>query len=320
MGSNGKHASARAQKPRARVEDLVIEELEDEILVYDPKKMHAHCLGATAARVWRACDGSSDVTALCETLELSSEDVTRALAELEVCELLETDGLNVVQAGAGNGNGNGNGIGITRRQMTMRSAKVGAAVLTAPLVYSINVNSALAALTPTPFQCEVYTVKSCGSSTACGLIAGCCCCCQGGGSCKTCGAIAFCRAGNQPCSPVQGGGFGDHCSSTGTVPADARGCCGVTGADDCGCGFGPFAGCCNQNTGVACTPSNADANCFPCCNGVKMPSSAALGCCKSATVDCCSPGAPLCCQKSTLTRDCCSASPHACCAGPVGTC
>jgi hypothetical protein len=313
--SNGKHATLRVQNPRARTEDLIIEEVEGEVLVYDSKEKRAHCLGATAARVWRACDGSLGTDALADHLELSSAEVRDALDELDSCELLETSGLNVVQS-------NGEGKGLTRRQLTMRSAKVGAGLVTAPLVYSINVSSALAVITPTPFQCEVYTVKSCGTSDACGHIAGCCCCCQGGGSCKTCGATAFCNAGTQPCSPVQGGGFGSHCSSVGSTPADARGCCGISGSQNCNCGFGPFADCCNQNTGTICTPPGgtvsaanaADTNCFPCCNGVKLTSSAALGCCVSATVNCCAAGAPSCCAKSTLKTDCCGANPPACCA------
>lgn len=308
--SNGNHASLRTLKPRAREDELVIEEFGDELLIYDSSQKRAHSLGPVAASVWRACDGSADAEALAERLDLSETEVRHALSELDALELLESRGITVLMSDESSESG----AGITRRQLTMRSVKAGAAVVAVPLVYSVNVSPAMATLTPIPFQCEVYTVQSCGTSDACGHIAGCCCCCQGGGSCKTCGATAFCNAGTQQCSPVQGGGTGTHCSSVGSTPADPRGCCGVTGAKQCGCGFGPFSGCCNQNTGVACTPSASDTNCFPCCNGELLTSGAALGCCVSAHANCCGPNPPACCGQSTLKTDCCGPNPPSCCA------
>ena len=137
---NGRHAFVRSQKWLARSEDIVVEELEDEILVYDSKNKRAHCLGTTAARVWRACDGKTDVGALSKSLDLSVDTVNQALAGLEeASELTHTQGLEVVQAGSGNGDG------MTRRQMTLRSAKVGGAAIAAPLIYSIAVPSPAAA-------------------------------------------------------------------------------------------------------------------------------------------------------------------------------
>jgi hypothetical protein len=44
-------------QPRARTEGLVINELTDEVLVYDLKLDKAHCLNQTAAAVWKLCDG-----------------------------------------------------------------------------------------------------------------------------------------------------------------------------------------------------------------------------------------------------------------------
>jgi hypothetical protein len=281
-GSNLKYASVRATKPRARTDDLVIEEVDDELLIYDSENKRAHCLSEVAARVWRACDGESDVSALSETLELSAEVVKQALDELEALELLGTQGdLQVLRAGSGNGNGNGNGR-MTRRQLTGRSARVGAGVLAIPLVYSINVSSAMAVLTPTPFQCFLHTAQSCGTATSCGRTAGCCCCCQGGGSCKICTSVAAC-----PGFDCGGGETGTHCSSTGDLPADDRGCCGFTGSKNCGCGFGAGGGCCNRFTGVACEPSDTDPDCVPCCAGVPLTPTAQPGCCTSTTVNNC---------------------------------
>jgi hypothetical protein len=313
------------QKPRARTDDLVVEEVDDELLIYDAKSKRGHCLSANAARVWRACDGHSDVTALSEALDLNAEVVSQALDELGALELLDTQGVKVVQAGSGNGNG------LTRRQLTSRSAKIGVGLAAGSLIYTVNASPAWA--TPTPFVCSLFTAQSCGTSTSCGRTEGCCCCCQGeSGSCKVCGSVAFCNAGTQPCP---GGTTATHCSSTGDQPADDRGCCGFTGSMNCGCAFGPpgtagapKSGCCDRNTHVPCTPSDSNPDCVPCCAGQPIPqppadvSNVVPGCCKSAVVNCCaaplSPADQLCCNRSTATIDCCAANPPACCA--TGTC
>lgn len=43
--------------PKARTENLVINDLPDETLVYDLTSNEAHCLNRTAAFVWKSCDG-----------------------------------------------------------------------------------------------------------------------------------------------------------------------------------------------------------------------------------------------------------------------
>src|SRR5215813_1471644 len=45
--------------PAAREEGLIVQEMADEVLVYDQKRHRAHCLNETAALVWRALDGKS---------------------------------------------------------------------------------------------------------------------------------------------------------------------------------------------------------------------------------------------------------------------
>src|SRR5687767_10027501 len=84
-----RNAPSWLNKPRARAEDLVIEELGDELLVYDERQHRAHCLSPTAVRVWRACDGELTQDALQVELGLEADAVARALHELEACELLE---------------------------------------------------------------------------------------------------------------------------------------------------------------------------------------------------------------------------------------
>ena len=166
-------------KPLGRSEDLFIEEVGDELLVADRANNRAHSLNAFAARVWRACDGETTTEDLVTKLGSDREAVAHALAELSDCELLERTGPPIV----------GNG-GMTRRDLGIRAAKVGAATA----IVSVALPVAEAAATPTPAQCLLYTDSDCDNCTD---ICGCCCCGQAGGgptepSCKTCYTIGGC--------------------------------------------------------------------------------------------------------------------------------
>src|SRR5215208_2776764 len=106
-------SSRTFSKPLARADELVIEELGDELLVFDLARDRAHSLGAPAARVWRACDGETKVEALSAKLELDDDTVARALSELSDCHLLDGE----VPADGG----------VTRRDLGFKTAKMGAA-------------------------------------------------------------------------------------------------------------------------------------------------------------------------------------------------
>jgi hypothetical protein len=307
-----------AQRPRARFDDLVIEEVDDELLVYDSANKRAHCLGATAARVWRACDGHTDVSALSEALELNAEVVRQALDELEALELLDTEGLKVVQTGNGNG--------LTRRQLASRSARVGAGLAAAPLVYSIAVPSASALATPTNLACALFSTNSCGVSSGAGAVSGCCCCCQGGGDCKIGGATSTCAMG-----PTCPDGSAPMCSSSCNPnqcdeDVNSAGCCGVAGSDGCGCAFAggtdnqdgclcnDTSGQCNDNpqTGCAnnCTPGavNCGAGCCSTTGCTAGPGGTLINCpgCAPGATDCvpCCNGSPI-SQTGTVPFNCC---------------
>ena len=64
--------TTRALMPRARQDELVVEELQDETLVYDLTRHKAHCLNRTAALVWRHCDGQTNVAEVAALLEEQS--------------------------------------------------------------------------------------------------------------------------------------------------------------------------------------------------------------------------------------------------------
>jgi hypothetical protein len=51
-----------ANKPISRKSDIVIQELDNEILIYDLSTNNAFCLNETAAIIWRLCDGTKTVS------------------------------------------------------------------------------------------------------------------------------------------------------------------------------------------------------------------------------------------------------------------
>ena len=180
MFRNRGFAAIRSIAPRARTDGLIVEDLGDEVLIYDERTAYAHCLSSTAGDVWRACDGASTIDQVSERLGVDSEKVVRAIEELETSGLLES--------------GQPTGSGLTRREATGRIARVGAAAAAVPLIYSIAAPTALAAGS----QCNVC-VQDCGN---CHQI-NCCCCGPGNkalpGASKLCTAtcgVGDCNAAN----------------------------------------------------------------------------------------------------------------------------
>jgi Coenzyme PQQ synthesis protein D (PqqD) len=191
-------------KPQARSEGLLIEEVGDELLVCDPLSNRAHSLNAFAARVWHACDGETTTEQLVTKLDSDPDSVAHALAELSDCELLEDAGPLIASNG-----------GMTRRDLGIRTAKVGAAAA----IISVALPVAEAAATPTPAQCLLYTDLDCNNCTN---ICGCCCCGQAGGgptepACKTCYTISGCPTIHFTEADKDG-----HCSAKAPDPPDCQ--------------------------------------------------------------------------------------------------
>lgn len=116
--------------PKARRDKLVIQELPDEVLVYDRERDKAHCLNQTAALVWLECDGQSDVATITNQLgtklqaPVDERLVWFALDQLGRDNLLE-EGMTTPPSMAG----------MTRRQMVR--AMGFAAAIAIPVVTSI---------------------------------------------------------------------------------------------------------------------------------------------------------------------------------------
>jgi len=81
-----------SQFPVARKSGLVVQEMPDEVLVYDLNTNKAHCLNQTAAKVWMASDGKTSVSQIAANLgKGGNEDlVWLAIDQLNETNLLES--------------------------------------------------------------------------------------------------------------------------------------------------------------------------------------------------------------------------------------
>ncbi len=84
-----------AYRPQARHAGIVVQDVMDEVLVYDQEHFQAHCLNQLAGRIWRACDGASSVEEIAATVgrdtgtAVTVDVVWHALYQLEDFHLLE---------------------------------------------------------------------------------------------------------------------------------------------------------------------------------------------------------------------------------------
>lgn len=85
----------RENLPLARRTGLVVQDMPDEVLVYDMDTNKAHCLNTTSAMVWRACNGSTSINEIVKQIEknsnaaVSDDLVWLAIDQLDEKGLLE---------------------------------------------------------------------------------------------------------------------------------------------------------------------------------------------------------------------------------------
>ena len=113
--------------PRARHLGLIVQDLPDEVLVYDLDSHKAHCLNRTAALVWQRCDGKATTAEIAAALGVKEEVVWLALDQLAHAKLMATAAVRSER--------------IPRREMMRRLRTAAIAV---PAVMSILVPTALA--------------------------------------------------------------------------------------------------------------------------------------------------------------------------------
>jgi hypothetical protein len=80
--------------PKGRHNDLVVQDSENEVLIYDLKLNKAYCLNETSALIWRLCDGTNSVAEIIQSiseelkLTVSDDIVWLALDQLKQDNLL----------------------------------------------------------------------------------------------------------------------------------------------------------------------------------------------------------------------------------------
>ncbi|MBP9665487.1 MAG: PqqD family protein [Pyrinomonadaceae bacterium] len=86
-----------SKNPVARQSGLVVQEMPDEVLVYDMQSNKAHCLNGSAAFVWRSCDGTRSVADIVREFESTGGGkVTEDFVWLAIDQLNEN---NLLDAG-----------------------------------------------------------------------------------------------------------------------------------------------------------------------------------------------------------------------------
>lgn len=173
-------------RPKSRTEEKIVQEVNDEVLVYDIATRKAHCLNSTAAIVWRTCDGALSESEIAATIKLqtgmaiSAEVVSLAVAQLLESGLIEES--DSVRAGYG-----------SRRELLRRVAA--SALVSLPIVSTVVIpQSALAAGS----VCPVASTCFCSGRSS------------NGGTCFSpncptgciCGELIGCNPGGNHCRGV----------------------------------------------------------------------------------------------------------------------
>lgn len=124
---------AKSQKPLSRKDDIVVQEMNGEVLIYDLRENKAFCLNETAALVWQACDGKRTVAEI--GTSVGNEDlVWLALDQLKKENLI----VNEIESKFG---------GLSRREAVKRVGL--SSVLALPVIASL--------VTPTAAQTGTCT-------------------------------------------------------------------------------------------------------------------------------------------------------------------
>jgi hypothetical protein len=140
--------------PRARKDGLLVEELGEELLLYDQESHTAHCLSPIAACVWRHCDGEYDVTKLAQLAGADENLVADALHELREKDLLDAKP-ELMQSTI---------PGESRREAIGRVARYGAAAAAGSLI--VSATAATPAMASSGEEAKKCVAKS-GTSKSC---------------------------------------------------------------------------------------------------------------------------------------------------------
>ena len=84
-----------SQVPVARKQGLVVQEMSEEVLIYDLDTNNAHCLNDTAAFVWKSCNGNNSIADIAKLIQGKAVNpVPEELVWLAIEQLNEKNLLN----------------------------------------------------------------------------------------------------------------------------------------------------------------------------------------------------------------------------------
>jgi hypothetical protein len=155
-------------KPIARQKQLLVEQIGDDVVIFDQERKRAHRLNKTSAIVWRHCDGNRAIEDLTMVLKQELNDaadenlVLLSLSQLEAAHLLEQPVKLTSQQAR-----------TSRREFVRKIGAVGVVSLLLPVITTMMV--------PTPAQAQ--TCSQCNGE------------CTGTCECSAC----FCPPCTCPC-------------------------------------------------------------------------------------------------------------------------
>lgn len=127
--------------PKAVNKDMLVQELEKELLIYDLKKNKAYSLNETTAAVYKACDGQTDLEEFAAVSSFSSDLIFFTLDELKKKNLIADD--KSVSPFSG----------MTRREVIKRVGAGTAATLPVILMLTAPISTQAASCTPEGSTC-----------------------------------------------------------------------------------------------------------------------------------------------------------------------
>lgn len=191
--------------PLARTAEIVLQELGEEILIYDLKTHKAYNLNETSSIVYRACDGKTAFDELKHKTKFTDDIIFLALDELKKENLLEEN-----QLYSSPFSGMGRREAIRKVGLASMIALPTISALIAPTA-AMAQSAGSQAATPTPVPCVSY-LGSCSSSSQC---------CSDAPNCNpTVGSGSFCCRGTSV-------------ASTDVLFSAPRGQCAASGPQSC---------------------------------------------------------------------------------------
>jgi len=148
------------QRPKAKTDHVLVEEVDGETLVYDLRTHDAHCLNPSAALVWRGCDGRTTVREMVPLLAESGLPEDEAVVWMALSRLDEAGLLGPVRLPAPKSS-------FSRKQVLSVLGKAAVAVLLPAVVSVVAPTAAAAASCITLAACQALPKTACGGLPIC---------------------------------------------------------------------------------------------------------------------------------------------------------